>query len=390
MSTPATYSATQVDAARWRAAWQAVAISLGVLAAAYWATLASIVSIWSHSASFTHGFLIVPVVVYLVWQQRTELQVLTPQLAPPALLFLGTLVLLWCAAHLLVINVAQHFSVVMMIPATLWFLLGGTVMRRLAFPMAYLLFAVPFGEFLVPTLQDITATIAVNALQLTGIPVLWEGRFFYIPSGNFEVAEACSGVRYLIASLALGTLYAYISYHSLWRRAVFILLAAIVPVLANGVRAYGIVMLAHLSNYQLAMGVDHFVYGWVFFGVVMALLFWLGNYFRDTPVVQIAQQQVVHRSSNSESRNNWRWEVLALAIVLCGPLLTFALQREVTAPAAFELQLPPLAGAWSGPHKSNDAWMPKFSGATAQQRAEYRREQQVVQVYICIPSTAIA
>ncbi len=367
--------------ARWRVAWLTVVVAWAVVVAAYWNTLSAIVLIWLHSASFTHGFLIVPVVVYLVWQQRAELQMLTPEPAPVALLLLAALVLLWNVASLLVVNAAQHFAVVMMIPATLWLLLGSAVLRRLMFPMAYLLFAVPFGEFLVPSLQDVTAAITVKALQLTGIPVLWEGRFFYIPSGNFEVAEACSGVRYLIASLALGTLYAYVSYHALWRRAVFILLAAAVPVLANGARAYGIVMLAHLSDYQLALGVDHFIYGWVFFGAVMLLLFWLGNHFRDAPRAPVVEQAQTSAAAFAAPRSGWGWRALALVIVLSGPLLNFALQREASVLPAFELRLPPGSGEWSGPQASVDPWMPKFIGAV-QQRAEYRRAQHAVQVYV--------
>ena len=367
---------------QWRATGLAVAVALAVMGGAYWDTLVSIVLIWSRSETFTHGFLIVPIVGFLVWQQRAELRLLTPQPAPVALLFLAGAVLLWCVGRLLVVNVVQHFAVVMMIPALLWWLLGHAVIRRLAFPMAYLLFAVPFGEFLVPTLQDITATISVRALQHTGIPVLWEGRYFYIPSGSFEVAEACSGVRYLIASLALGTLYAYLTYHSLWRRTAFIALAIVVPVIANGVRAYGIVMIAHLSDYQLAVGVDHFIYGWVFFGTVMLVLFWLGNYFRDAPVVPIVGGSAPTADVVTDSNLRWGWWGVALAIVLCGPLLNFWLQRDNTAPATFDLRLPTGVGRWSGPHPSIDAWLPKFHGATTQQRGEYRGDGPSVQVYV--------
>ena len=367
---------------QWRAAWLAVAVSLALVAAAYWNTFASIVSIWSRSGTFTHGFLIVPIVVFLVWQQRAELQQLTPRPAPIALLFLAGLVLLWCAARLLDVNVAQHFAVVMMIPATLWSLLGSAVMKRLAFPMAYLLFAVPFGEFLVPTLQDITATITVKALQFTGIPVLWEGRYFYIPSGSFEVAEACSGVRYLIASLALGTLYAYVSYHSLWRRAAFIALSAAVPVIANGVRAYGIVIIAHLSDYKLAVGVDHFIYGWVSFGTVMLLLFWLGNYFRDSPALAATGASAPQLTAVPAVNMGWGWRAVALAILLCGPLLDYMLPRDNLASQAFDLHLPNGIGTWSGPHATVDPWMPKYPGAALQQRIEYRRNQQTVQVFV--------
>ncbi len=366
----------------WRAAGLAVLVALLVVAGAYWDTLTAIVSIWSRSGTFTHGFLIVPIVVFLVWRQRAELQVLTPKPAPLALLFLAGLVVLWSAARVLDVNAAQHFAVVLMIPATLWLLLGNAVMMRLIFPMAYLLFAVPFGEFLVPGLQDITAIITVKALQFTGIPVFWEGRYFYIPSGSFEVAEACSGVRYLIASLALGTLYAYVSYHSLWRRAALIALAVAVPVIANGVRAYGIVMIAHLSDYQLAVGVDHFIYGGVFFGTVMLLLFWLGNYFRDAPAAPVAGPPVPNIDTLSVSGADWGWRAAALAVVLCGPLLGFVLQPDDAAAPGFDVRLPAGSGAWSGPHASVDPWRPQYMGASAEQRVEYRHDHGSVHVYI--------
>ena len=56
------------------------------------------------------------------------------------------------------------------------------------------------------------------------------------------------------------------------------------PIFANFLRAYMIVMIGHLSSMKLAVGVDHFIYGWVFFGVVIGLLFWLGSFWREVPL----------------------------------------------------------------------------------------------------------
>ena len=70
----------------------------------------------------------------------------------------------------------------------------------------------------------------------------------------------------IIASLTVGTLFAYLSYRSLNRRLIFVGVAFAVPVIANWMRAYMIVMIGHLSGNKLAVGVDHLIYGWVFFG----------------------------------------------------------------------------------------------------------------------------
>src|SRR4029453_4693921 len=121
----------------------------------------------------------------------------------------------------------------------------------------------------------------VTALRLSGIPVYREGTFFTIPSGNWSVVEGCSGLRYLIASITVGTLYAYLTYQKLWKRGLFFAFSVIVPIISNGMRAYMIVMIAHLSDMKLALGVDHLIYGWGVFGGVILLLFWAGSFWRD-------------------------------------------------------------------------------------------------------------
>jgi exosortase len=117
----------------------------------------------------------------------------------------------------------------------------------------------------------------VLALQATGIPVYREGNQFTIPSGNWSVVEACSGVRYLLASFMVGTLFGYLTYRSTRRRWIFAAISIAVPIFANWVRAYLIVLLGHLSGNKLAVGADHLIYGWVFFGVVVGLMYAVGT-----------------------------------------------------------------------------------------------------------------
>ena len=150
-------------------------------------------------------------------------------------------------------------------------ILGREVAKAIMFPLGFLLLGVPMGEALIPPLMEWTADFTVAALQLSGIPVFREGLLFRDPSGNWSIVEGCSGVRYLIASFTVGVLFAYLSYRRAWKRLLFAAMSIIVPIIANGLRAYLIVMIAHLSNNQLAHGVDHFIYGWVFFGLVMLL-----------------------------------------------------------------------------------------------------------------------
>jgi exosortase A len=251
------------------------------LLAWYWDTALAMISIWERSDTFAHGFLIVPISGWLIWRKRHVLAALDLRpnfLALPLLALAG---FGWLLAGLGGVGVVQQFSLVVMIPLAVWVILGTEAVRALAFPLVFLVFAVPFGEFLEPPLMEHTANFTVAALKLSGIPVYREGQFFTIPSGSWSVVEACSGLRYLIASVTLGLLYAYLTYRSFARRALFVAASIVVPIVANWLRAYMIVMIGHLSSMQYAVGIDHLIYGWLFFGLVMLMLFWVGSYWRE-------------------------------------------------------------------------------------------------------------
>ncbi|GGO63806.1 hypothetical protein GCM10010982_01700 [Bowmanella pacifica] len=149
------------------------------------------------------------------------------------------------------------------------------------FALLFWMFSVPEGEFLIPWLQDVTADITVAALRLTDIPVFRDGLYIAVPGGLFEVAVACSGIRYLIASFSLGTLFAYLTYQKWHKRLIFIAFSLLLPIVANGLRAFGIVLIAYMSDMKYATGVDHLVYGWLFFGIVIFVMFSIGNIWRD-------------------------------------------------------------------------------------------------------------
>src|SRR5262249_29732051 len=151
-------------------------------------------------------------------------------------------------------------------------ILGWRAYRALLAPLLYLYFLVPTGYFLVPTLQDVTSWFAVGGIKLVGIPVFSDGTFIEVPSGSFVVAEACAGLRFLIASVAFGVLFAVLMYRSYWRRAAFIALSIVAPIIANGIRAFGIIYASEMIGNPQAVEADHIIYGWGFFTLVTLLL----------------------------------------------------------------------------------------------------------------------
>ena len=278
-------SSAQVDLGRdsvsWRVALATFVVAALALGAVYATTIVDLWQEWGHTGTFAHGYFILPISLWLVWRIRGEFTFLAPRVQPLALLPLAACGLLWLASHSARVLSVEQYAFVAMIPCLVWAVFGTQVTRRIFYPLAFLFFAVPAGDFLMPTLMDHTADFVIAALRVSGIPVFREGNYFSIPSGNWSVVEACSGLRYLIASVTLGFLFAYLNYRTTWRRVAFIVAALLVPIVANWLRAYLIVMIAHLSSNSLATGVDHLIYGWLFFGLVMMALFWVGNLWRE-------------------------------------------------------------------------------------------------------------
>lgn len=364
-----------------RPALALAALMLGIVAL-YFQTAQLMVGVWSRSDTFAHAFLVPPISAWLVWRNRDRLTTLVPRPALAWLLPLGLGGLAWLVGDVAGVNALSQFALVFMLVVSVPLMLGWTVTRAVLFPLLFLFFCVPVGEFLLPLLMEATADFTVAAVRLSGVPVYREGLQFVIPTGYWSVVEACSGVRYLIASLMVGSLFAYINYQSLRRRLIFVAVSIVVPIVANWIRAYIIVMLGHLSNNRIATGVDHLVYGWVFFGVVITIMFVIGARWSEPDRVPAAVPAggVVFQPSLG-----WPVYALPLAMVLAVLALPLAAVqvldgRKSTAPV--QLSLPDAsAGGWSMA-VAQAPLQPRYNGASAQAQAVFEKAGRRVGVYV--------
>ncbi len=256
-------------------------LPLAIWLLVYHESLENMISVWNQSKTYEHGYLILPISLWLTWRKREQIKQtpLSTSWIPIVLLLLPTL--LWMVGKAADVNLFEHAAAIFSLQLLIWALIGTPLTKVLFFPIFYLVFCIPFGEELIPFLQEVTADIAVFALHLSNIPVYREGLYLAIPNGLFEVAEACSGIRFLISSIALGTLFAYLSFHKWWKIFVFVIFSFIFPIIANGIRAYGIVLIGYLSDMKYATGADHLIYGWVFFAFVIGVIFYVADKFSD-------------------------------------------------------------------------------------------------------------
>jgi exosortase A len=357
-----------------------------LLMALYADTASSLLLTWYRTGTYAHGFLILPISLWLTWEKRSVLANTPVKANFWLILSLPPVVAIWIFGQLVDVLVVQQLALVSLLVLGIWAIVGNAVVRVLSFPLFFLFLGVPMGEGLVAPLMELTASSTVKMIQMTGIPVYREGMFFSLPSGNWSVVEACSGVRYLIASFTLGLLYAYLTYRSLSKRLLFILAAILVPIAANSVRAYGIVMLGHLSGMTIATGVDHLIYGWVFFGFVMFLLFWIGSCWSDDDVVV----SVETTTPSSELPGGWSqlWHrpslavVIGLVVVSVGPLF-IAIQANHTSPKySATIAVPAAAEGWTLSAQTAWPWRPVNAVADRELVQFYHHNGKTVALYI--------
>jgi exosortase len=170
------------------------------------------VRVWIDSTAYNHCFLVLPLAGFLLWERRSTISSLSPYPALWPLLMMPLLSAIWLVAAVLDIQEGRQLAMVAMFQAVLLTALGSYLYRQLLAPFLFLFFLVPSGAFLVPSLQTITAEIAIAGLQFFNIPVFSDGYMIEIPEGPFEIAEACAGLRFLIASIVFGCFFAVVMY----------------------------------------------------------------------------------------------------------------------------------------------------------------------------------
>lgn len=360
---------------RWRLHLAALALVAAAILLLFRGDAADMVAIWLNSSTFNHCTLILPIIAWLVWQRLPELRRLVPDAWLPGLLLVGIGALGWLVGDAGGIALARHSGLVLMLQGATIACLGRAVARGLAFPLFYAVFLIPAGEEIVPLLQTVTAEICMILLGLVGIPAHIEGVFISIPSGYFEVAEACSGVKFLVAMIAYGALVANLCFRSWKRRLLFMAAAIAIPILANGIRAWGTIYIAHLTSADFAVGFDHIFYGWIFFAVVIGLVMAAGWPFFDRKVndpwfdpERLQPPDAIPGSTTALVR-----AAAAILLVVALPLAwSTAVASAGTQAAPRQIPLPFVQGWTRMPADSGRPWQPHFAGADALRLGRYR------------------
>ena len=361
----------------WRIPLLRLALAAAVLLAWFARDWADMAGQWWGSSTYSHILLVPPILAWLVWLRARQLAMLIPEAWWPGLLLVAGALFLWLLGDVSGLNLARQLGAVMVLQGAIVTLTGPRVTAGLLFPLGYMLFLVPFGDVMVPTLQLITAKLSVTFIHWAGVPATISGVFITTPAGLFEVAEACSGVKFLVAMTALAVLVAQICFRSWPRRIAFLAFSVVLPVVANGVRAWGTIYIAQFQGVEFAKGFDHIFYGWIFFALVMGILLGIAwRFFDRAPDDPGIDARAIEALPLLLRLGRWRtggwtaFAAVAALVSLTGAWSARAMSLSAQLPVRIEL--PQVAGWQHAPYRPELWWEPRAGGADRRLLGSYR------------------
>ncbi len=327
---------------------------------------------WSQQEEYSYGFLIPPIVAWLLWRRRDALQA---SIGQPCFAGLG-LIMLAIAMHIIgelsaIFILSQVGFVLALIGLVL--AIGGYSLLRVAFiPIAYLLFAIPLPYFidakLTLQLQLISSELGVFFIRLFQIRVFLDGNIIDMGSFKLQVVEACSGLRYLYPLLSLSFMAAYLFHARLWQRTLVFLSSIPIAIGMNGFRIGMVGVLVDRWGARMAEGALHFFEGWLIFVACSALLAGeigllaclSGRRFFDV----FHPPNVTAAPTDGTPAKSWRLVPLmaCLALLCIGGLAAFSIsgRSEIIPERTRFVAFPTRIGNWQGQDSSLDLATEKF------------------------------
>jgi exosortase D (VPLPA-CTERM-specific) len=347
--------------------WGVLALVMTVLGYLYADSLRFLVQTWLEDDNYSHGPFIPLISLYLIWLRWRQLRTVERRGSWWGLPIVAAGLFVYVVGEFAAMYAVVHFSLWIVIVGLLACAIGLSGIRLLAFPLLYLLAAVPLPAFLQnelsSRLQLWSSALGIGCLQLIGVMAYREGNVIDLGPIQLQVVEACSGIRYLFPLMALTLLCAYLYRESLWKRVLLVLSSIPISILLNGFRIGAIGVLVETYGGSAAEGFGHFFEGWVFFVASLGLLcaeMWVlarvGSNATRRPFAQLigppaagfsAPTLAVHRSA----------ALVSPAPILAGGVLLIL--AAVVAPSVAPHDFPPPArqsfldfpsqlGAWQG------------------------------------------
>ena len=360
-------------------------VALVILIIAQSSDFLLLVDWWSVTSKYGHSFVVFPLIAYLIYERRDDLLGIIPRTEPAMAIMLALMASALVVFRLINIEILSTTTCVLMIIATVWLVMGRSVVFTISIPLFLLFTTVPMWELFAPILTAITADVAYLFLKVTNVAVYREGTFLSIPEGTFEIADGCGGFRYFIVGLTLGLATAYLFFHKTSARIFTVFAAVVLSMLGNWVRVAIVIWAGHVTDMQHPYVDEHVNLGWWIFAALFFPYFLIcGKLSADVKSISGSQIKVDGSLSNQKvnlSALSFSLFLVVLCVVMVPWYLTAAATQQDSIPNDAKIQPLGSIEGWNGPLSYSGSWAPHYRGAQ-EYVASYSREGKVVTVYI--------
>jgi len=357
--------------------------TVAVAIALYWPGAAALAELWTDARgdTYTHGFLIAALSVWLLWRRRAEL---TPESLPQPYRSMGLLalaggVLIWAFGLRAGIQLVYLGGLPFLWWACVLLACGWRAARAALFPIAFIGFALPVWDYAIPVLQWLTVHVVRLALRITGVPSFFHGELVQIPAGVFEIQGGCSGLHYVVVGVSVAVLLGELR-HDEWRtRLRWIVVAGALSVVSNWLRVYTIILAGHLTHMQsYLVRVSHYSYGWFVFMAAL-LAFFLYVRFRAPPP-RAPRGALRQDFGSAPTTLGWLALVAAVAAIPAAWELVIAARLPADPDTLLSAARPELKDGWRA-SVSNSDWQPVQNETDAVRRWRFSRGDEVIEFY---------
>ncbi len=243
---------------------------------AYFPVWKRLVMAWSGSDEYSHGFLIIPICIYILWRKKDVLAKIPASPSPWGLAVSIFSLCLYLFAHLAEIITVASFSMVLLVAGVVIYFYGLLMFKELIFPLFLLLLMIPipsqiYSSLTIP-LQLFVSKISVFIATLLGLPIYREGNVIHLPDRTMQVVQACSGLRSMISLVTLAAVFGYLTLRSNLLRIVLFVSGVPAAIVVNIIRVLMLVLAFHYFGYDLTSGPIHTAFGMTIFILALLLL----------------------------------------------------------------------------------------------------------------------
>jgi exosortase len=237
---------------------------------------------WSTADTYySHGMLIPFISIFLVWRKRKELNQIKFKPTRKGWLFFIPGIAVYIISSLFGVYFSAGFSLLLVLAGLILLFLGRQFLKKLLFPLFFLGFMIPLPMVAIANisfrLKILASQGAVFLVNRIGLPAIREGSVIKTAHSYLVVEDPCSGIRSLIALIALGTLMAYLSRLSRIKKIVLFLASIPIAIFSNVIRIAALTLVSEMYGSKVATGTFHDVMGVMVFIIAFLGLVLVGK-----------------------------------------------------------------------------------------------------------------